>query len=144
MARAFRLASLLRLRQVQQDQAASDLAAAHARAREATVRQNRTKAALGAAPTEPTSSSVLYAIAAARASSRSMLAELGAVAQREEAHVEAAAAAYAEARARSLGLEKLEGRHAEHQAATDLAAEQTVVDEIASTSIHRTTGRGTP
>jgi flagellar FliJ protein len=134
MARAFRLAGLLRLRQVQQEQAASDLASANARARENTERQNRARALLGGGDTEPTSASVLYAISAARASSRSMLAELQAVEAVDRVAVAAATAAYTAARSRSLGLEKLEARHAETENAVDLAAEQAVVDEIATTA----------
>lgn len=132
MARNFRLAGLLRLRQVQQEQAASDLAAANARARESAARQNRVRTTLGGIGVEATSSNVLYAIAAARSSSRSMLAELTAVESQDRAHVADAAAAYAQARARSLGLEKLEARHAETQNGADLAAQQSAIDEIAS------------
>jgi len=132
MARTFRLAGLLRLRQVQEEQAASDLAAANARSRENAARQNRARAALGGVGAEATSSNVLYAIAAARSSSRSMLAELEAVDVHNRADVADAAAAYAAARARSLGLEKLEQRHIETRDADDLAAQQAVVDEIAT------------
>jgi len=132
MARTFRLAGLLRLRQVQEEQAASDLAAANARSRENAARQNRARAALGGVGAEATSSNVLYAIAAARSSSRSMLAELEAVDVHNRANVADAAAAYAAARARSLGLEKLEERHIENRNADDVAAQQAVVDEIAT------------
>ena len=134
MARDFRLAGLLRLRQVQQDQAASDLAAANDRARESAARQNRVRATLGGVGVDATSSNVLYAIAAARSSSRSMLAELTAVESRDRAAVDDAAAAYARARARSLGLEKLETRHNETQNSEDLAAQQSAIDEIASST----------
>jgi flagellar FliJ protein len=134
MARDFRLAGLLRLRQVQQDQAASDLAAANDRARESAARQNRVRATLGGVGVDATSSNVLYAIAAARSSSRSMLAELTAVESRDRAAVDDAAAAYAQARARSLGLEKLETRHNEARTTEDLAAQQSAIDEIASTT----------
>ncbi|MCU1543759.1 MAG: Flagellar export protein FliJ [Microbacteriaceae bacterium] len=144
MARAFRLAGLLRLRQVQQEQAASDLASANARARANALHQNRTRAALGGISAEPTSSNVLYAIAAARSSSRSMLAELEAVDFRTQAQVDSAAAAYAEARTRSLGLEKLEARHIETEGGADVAAQQAAIDEISSTTIHRTRNGDTP
>jgi flagellar FliJ protein len=143
MARAFRLAGLLRLRQVQQEQAASDLASANARAHANAMQQNRARAALGGVSAEPTSSVVLYAIAAARSSSRSMLAELEAVEFRTRAQVDEAAASYAEARTRSLGLEKLEARHAATEADADLAAQQAAVDEISSTAIHRAKGGDT-
>ena len=143
MARTFRLAGLLRLRQVQQEQAASDLAAANSRARENAARQNRARAALGGVGAEATSSNVLYAIAAARSSSRSMLAELEAVDQRNRESVTEAAAAYAAARVRSLGLEKLEARHIETQNADDIAAQQAIVDEIATNGNDRPTSGDT-
>ena len=119
---------------MQQDQAASDLAAANDRARESAARQNRVRATLGGVGVDATSSNVLYAIAAARSSSRSMLAELTAVESRDRAAVDDAAAAYARARARSLGLEKLETRHNETRTTEDLAADQSAIDEIASTT----------
>jgi flagellar FliJ protein len=144
MAGPFRLAGLLRLRQVQQEQAASDLASANARARSSILQRERARAALGGATTEVASSVVLYAIAAARASSRSMLAELDAVEFRTRAEAEQAAVAYAEARARSLGLEKLEGRHIDTEAEADVAAQQAAVDEITSTTIHRNRGEAAP
>ena len=144
MARDFRLAGLLRLRQVQQDQAASDLAAANDRARESAARQNRVRATLGGVGVDATSSNVLYAIAAARSSSRSMLAELTAVESRDRAAVDDAAAAYARARARSLGLEKLEARYIENRNADDVAAQQAVVDEIATNGPKNTTSGDTP
>jgi flagellar FliJ protein len=87
---------------------------------------------------------VLYAIAAARSSSRSMLAELEAVDFRTQAQVDSAAAAYAEARTRSLGLEKLEARHIETEGGADVAAQQAAIDEISSTTIHRTRNGDTP
>ena len=143
MARTFRLAGLLRLRQVQQDQAASDLAAANERVRESSARQNRVRVALGGVGVEATSSNVLYAIAAARSSSRSMLAELSAVESVDRAAVADAAEAYAKARARSLGLEKLEERHTETQNSEDLAAQQAAIDEIASSDGGSASGRPT-
>ena len=144
MARAFRLASLLRLRQVQQEQAASDLASANARARESAVRLGRARARLGAVDSEPTDATTLYAISAARASSRGMLAELEAVQQLHCADVDAAGAAYAEARSRSLGLEKLETRHVQTEHSAALAAQQAVVDEIATTTASRPRPEETP
>ncbi|MCU1525979.1 MAG: hypothetical protein JWO18_2873 [Microbacteriaceae bacterium] len=137
MARAFPLAGLLRLRQIQKDQAASDLAVANARLNDSGVRQRRARTALGAVSNEATDTTVLYAIAAARASSRSMLAELEALdCEHREARDEASAE-FASARARSIGLEKLEGRHIDTVVGGELSAEQAQLDEIASTGWHR-------
>ncbi|MES2093309.1 MAG: hypothetical protein V4531_05795 [Actinomycetota bacterium] len=138
MARSFPLAGLLRLRQVQQDQAAIDLSAANARVAEGSARQRRARSALGATSSEAASTSVLYAVAASRAASRSMLAELQALDCDHRAAQDVANAAFSEARARSIGLEKLEVRFDDAVATGMLVAEQAVLDEISSSSWHRT------
>ncbi|HAM25370.1 MAG TPA: hypothetical protein DCP11_01330 [Microbacteriaceae bacterium] len=138
MARMFPLAGLLRLRQIQQDQAASDLASANSRADESSARQRRARAALSTVPAEATSAAVLYAVAAARASSRSMLAELEALDAVQRESRDQASVAFTEARARSVGLEKLEVRFSAAVASGEIVAEQAVLDEIASTGWHRT------
>lgn len=137
MPRMFPFAGLLRLRQIQEEQAASDLAVAHARAREISSRQSRARTELGEGRNEATNSTVLYAVAAARASSRSMLAELDALDCEHQPSLDHAARAFAEARARSIGLEKLEDRHSETTVAEALHAEQAALDEIAVTGWHR-------
>jgi flagellar FliJ protein len=134
MARSFRLAGLLRLRQIQQDQAASDLAAARRRANESAARERRAQASLSGIATDVGDSTVLYAIAAARASSRSMLAELQEIERADREKADDANAAFTNARARSVGLEKLERRHIEGVDTADLRAEQAVLDEIATRS----------
>jgi flagellar FliJ protein len=138
MARLFPLAGLLRLRQVQQDQAAIDLSAANARVVEGTARQRRARSALGATSSEATSPAVLYAVAASRAASRGMLAELQALDCDHRVSLDAANAVFSAARARSIGLEKLEVRFDDAVAIGMLVAEQAVIDEISSTSWHRT------
>lgn len=132
MARAFQLAGLLRLRQIEKDHAASDLAAANAFRRDAGERQARAIAALHAVPVEATDASTLFAMAAARASSRSMLADLAALTEKAEAEVADAQTAFGEAKARAVGLEKLEARHTAGVIAGELSAEQAAIDEIAT------------
>ena len=132
MPRMFPLAGLLRLRQIQQDQAASDLAAARRRANESAARERRAQSALSGIATDVGDSSVLYAIAAARASSRSMLAELQEIERADRENAEAANESFTTARARSVGLEKLERRHVEGVEHAELRAEQGVLDEIAN------------
>jgi len=140
MSRPFSLAGLLRLRHLQQDQAAGDLAVANARLRAAATRVDETRAALEHLPITPTGADTLYAIAAARASSRSMLAELTALdAVAQQVAVDAQREFEAKKSA-AVSLEKLEGRHGDLTAAEDLHAEQTVIDEIASTLWHRRLG----
>ncbi|MBG6058432.1 flagellar FliJ protein [Cryobacterium sp. MP_M5] len=137
MARTFALAGLLRLRHLQQDQAAGDLAAANAVAKANTLRRAQARATLEVLPSSVTGADTLYAVAAARASTRSMLAEMDALGRNHQVAVGEAQAAYDATRAESVSLEKLEGRHGELVSAEDLHAEQTILDEIASTSWHR-------
>ncbi|MCQ1988072.1 flagellar FliJ family protein [Arthrobacter sp. zg-Y844] len=137
MSRAFPLAGLLRLRQLQQDRAAGELAAANVRMRE--IREARAEAynSLETSHSEAVDAATMNAIAAARASSRSMLADLNALDTRHAAEVETARAEFSSARARSVGLEKLEGKFAEAEAAEDLRTEQTILDELAGSAWHR-------
>ncbi|MDM7990883.1 flagellar FliJ family protein [Arthrobacter sp. zg-Y877] len=137
MSRTFPLAGLLRLRQLQQDRAAGELAAANVRMRE--TREARAEAynTLETSLSEAVDVSTMNAIAAARSSSRSMLADLAALGTRHAAEVEAARAEFSSARARSVGLEKLEAKFAEAEAAEDLRTEQTILDELAGTAWHR-------
>jgi flagellar FliJ protein len=132
MARAFPLAGLLRLRQIEKDHAASDLAAANAFRRNADDRQARAIAALHNVSTETTDAASLFALAAARASSRSMLADLAALTERADREAAEAQAAFGEAKSRAVGLEKLETRHNAEITARDLSTEQAAIDEVAT------------
>ena len=140
MSRAFSLAGLLRLRHLQQDQAAGDLAVANARLRAAATRIDETRAALEHLPISATGADTLYAIAAARASSRSMLAELTALDAVAKQGVVDAQREFESKKSAAVSLEKLEGRHGDLAAAEALHAEQTIIDEIASTGWHRRLG----
>jgi flagellar export protein FliJ len=134
MARPFSLLGLLRLRHAQQDQAGAVLADANERLREAADERVRAKRTLADEPSEVTDAAMLSALAASRASSRGMLAELDAVTQRRQADADAAQAAFNEARRAAIGLEKLEQKHVAAEAAADLRDEQLALDEIASRS----------
>ncbi len=144
MNREFSLAGLLRLRQIQQDQAASGLARARSRSASVRAREAAARRDLSLADDEITSSASLRAIAAARSSSHSMLADLqgltAVVAQEEDAAREA----FTTARRLSVGLEKLQARHAADLLSADLSAEQSALDEIASTTWHRDERSVTP
>jgi flagellar FliJ protein len=136
MSRHFRLAGLLRLRKLQQDQAALDLAEANARVAELQARHGRARSALSALGNSPQTVAALNAMAAARSSSRSMLAELDALGRNHQESLDAAQTTYNAARAQSVALEKLHDRHAAALQAEDLHAEQTVLDEIAGARWH--------
>ncbi|WAP51668.1 flagellar FliJ family protein [Arthrobacter sp. ATA002] len=137
MNRTFPLAGLLRLRRLQEEAAAGKLAAANARVRETSAEHAGVYQALTESPLAATDSATLHAVSAARASSRAMLADLAALGSRHAAEAAAAQAAFSAARAESVGLEKLEARHAGVVAAEDLRAEQTVLDELAGTAWQR-------
>lgn len=141
MNRQFPLAGLLRLRKMQEDQAASGMARANSRSKTMRDRRLAVRTELGDSGETVGSSSALLAIAAARASSQSMLADLDALSAAAEAQLAEARAEYTEARRQAVGLEKLEVRHSAELAVADLRTEQGVLDEIASVSWHRTAGQ---
>lgn len=139
MSKGFSLAGLLRFRTLQQELAAGELSSARARLGENSDGQERARAALGASSTDVTSTSVLYALAAGRASLRSTLSDLTALEGQLKDDTDAAAAAFARARAQTIGLEKLEQKHNARVAAEELKAEQNVLDELTSAVRHRDT-----
>jgi len=130
--RRFSLAGLLRLRQIEQDQAASDLANANALLYESSVHERQLRTALAATESEATGTETLYAVAASRAASRGMLAEACALAAARRLAAGEAQHGYNAARARAITLEKLEDQHAEALSMQELREEQHVIDEIAS------------
>jgi len=134
MARSFSLVGLLRLRHAQQDIAAGRLADANGRLRTAADARLAARRTLDDGPVAITDAAMLSAVAASRASTRGMLAELDAVTQRRQAEAAEAQAAFGEARRAAIGLEKLEEKHAVLSAAEDLHDEQVALDEIATQS----------
>jgi flagellar FliJ protein len=137
MNREFSLAGLLRLRQLQQDQAATGLARARSRSSSVRAREASARRELAATDDPITSSASLRAVAAARSSSHSMLADLQNLTRLAEVDESTARAEFIAARTRSVGLEKLQARHDAEVSSADLRAEQSVLDEIASTLWHR-------
>ncbi|TFC93854.1 MULTISPECIES: hypothetical protein [Cryobacterium] len=131
MPRTFALAGLLRLRHLQQDQAAGDLAQANAVAQANAARRAGARATLHQMPSAANGADMLSTIAAARASARSMLADMEALGRNYQVAVGEAQVAFDATRADSVRLEKLEDRHGALVAAEDLHREQTVLDEIA-------------
>lgn len=136
MSRQFSLTGLLRLRHLQQDEAAGQLASANARLDATSVQRNRARAALGATRADATSTESLYAMAAGRASMRSMLADLDSMLTQQNAEATEANEVFSAARAKAIALEKLEAKHLEAVMVEELRAEQNVIDEIASTTWH--------
>jgi flagellar FliJ protein len=66
-----------------------------------------------------------------------MLADLQSLTRLAEADEATARADFIAARTRSVGLEKLQARHTAEVNGADLRAEQSALDEIASTLWHR-------
>lgn len=137
MSKPFSLLGLLRVRTVQQEEAAAAAAEAVRRVHSVKVRRQAVVDDLSASGDSPASPAVLMAISAARSSSRGQLAELDALIALAETDVVAANASLAAARARTVPLEKMQDRHVSHVFAEELRAEQGALDEIATNSWHR-------
>jgi flagellar FliJ protein len=137
MNRQFSLAGLLRIRKIQQDQAASSLARATSRSRSIRVREAAAREQLDDSADSVSGTAGLRAVAASRAAAQGMFAELQALADIADAETAEAQALFTEARTRSVSLEKLEARHLAERLAAELSAEQGALDEIASIAWHR-------
>ena len=133
MSRPYRLAGLLRLRKLQEDQAAADLAAAHAARRAALARQSLSDDALAGHGFDPLAEVGAWRSSVAiRASLRSLAVESAAASSLAATEVDQREMAWADARRRAVPLEKLAERHEEAEMIEDLRQEQIVLDEIAS------------
>ena len=131
MTNSFPLAGLLRLRKLQEDQAAAALSSARGRADEVRRRGSRLREALEGERSAPSSVDNIVAIAAARSSTSSMLLELEALGRSTADEEARALADHQESRRRALTLEKLEAGHEDAQAAERSIEEQRALDELA-------------
>jgi flagellar protein FliJ len=127
----FSLAGLLRVRDLEEQRAAAELAAANHTVNGIRAHRLKTLAFLAGTTVDMTGAANLAAAAAARAAAQSMLGELALMHDRAALEAQAAQAAHNAARANSLALEKLHVRHVETEHASDLRAEQSALDEIA-------------
>lgn len=132
MSRQFSLAGLLRVRGIQERAAAERLSRAVLDARHTEARDRHLRAALAGEGTDAVDVRSLAALAAARSASRSMLADLTALASVQQQSVADARAEHADARRAQRGLDRLADAHAERVRAEDLRAEQAELDEIAA------------
>ena len=142
MTTSFSLAGLLRLRRLEDDQAAAVYGAATARHAALVARTDRAIADADAIKAEVDTIAELQAIAAARAASSAMLAELHVLTVTAADERTWAERGFATARAKTLGLEKLETKHVVARHTAELAAEQVVLDELGSTARLRAAVRG--
>lgn len=136
MSAQFSLAGLLRLRKLQEDQRAVELNSARDREEVGLARTRRIRRTLAEGHEDPTAHASLASIAAARASSATMLSELGEIDRENAAQVEEAAIAHADAHRKTLGLEKLETRFEEKKLAEELRNEQLLLDDLSSRAWH--------
>jgi len=137
MARAFPLAGLLRLRRLQEDRAASELAQANGRVRDNNTIQTRARRTLEGFTSTATDVDTLRAIAASRASSTSMLADLSALDVTHRQAAQLAQGDFQRAKIQAVSIEKLSDKHLTEAHAEDLRVEQLALDEIASGSWQR-------
>jgi flagellar FliJ protein len=131
MTNSFPLAGLLRLRKLQEDQAAAALSAARGRADEVRHRGRRLRGTLDGSGAAASSVEHIVAIAAARASTSSMLSELEALGRSAADEEARTLADHQESRRRALTLEKLEAGHQAAEAVERGIEEQRALDELA-------------
>ncbi|GAB2518207.1 flagellar FliJ family protein [Paramicrobacterium agarici] len=133
MARKFALTGLLRLRSIQQREAAERLSRASITARQTEARDRQARAALASTGTEAVDVRTLAAIAASRVAARSQLAELTNLADVHNRERDEAEREHTRAKRNEKSIEKLEQAHVKRERADELRAEQAVLDEIATT-----------
>ena len=131
MTRAFSLAGLLRVRSVQEREAAQRLSRAAVEARQTAARDRQLRAALGGGETDALDGRSLAALAASRAAGRALLADLSALGALQQQTEQTARAEHHERRREVRGLEKLAEAHARAVRADELRSEQAELDEIA-------------
>lgn len=134
MANPFSLAALLRLRRLQQDNAAAEVSVSRARAAELAARRRYAENSLSHLMSPNGSSETLRWTAAARAASSSTLGDLGVLEDEWERRMAEARARLEEARGKTIALEKLEERHDEAEQKEFLRTEQIALDEISTRS----------
>lgn len=134
MTRSFSLAGLLRVRSIQERQAAQELSRTVVDAAQTRARERHLRSALAATESAVVDVRSLAALAASRVASRSMLAELDSLAALQHKAVNEAKVVHAGARREVRGLDRLAEAHARRVHAEELRVEQRVLDEIAARS----------
>jgi flagellar FliJ protein len=128
----FGLAGLLRVRRLKEERAAHEIVRARSRASELAQDRHQLIEQLDDHAHEARDVRGIHALAAARASTSTMLADLEALALTQRRVVADAEGAHREARREVRTVEKLEEKHDEQEREAALRAEQTVLDELAS------------
>lgn len=136
----FPLAGLLRVRGAQERVAAEHLSRASAERAHAETAEQTAITSLADISAQIDDPRALMAMAAARAAGRSTLSDLQALVEMRRSAESEARSAHVEARRDLKGLERLETTHRVETAKAELAAEQTVLDEIAVVGTSRREG----
>lgn len=131
MSRKFSLAGLLRVRAIQEREAAQQLSRAVIDANQTRTRDRHLRAALAATESDAVDVRTLASLAASRVASRSMLADLESLSAQQQQTVDAAQTAHANARRAVRGLDRLAVAHEMRMRVEDLRLEQHELDEIA-------------
>jgi flagellar protein FliJ len=129
----FKLSTLLKVRRIQEDQAAAHLTQAKTRARGVQRREAEERALLE----DLGGQGMLAAAGIARASAARQLAEIRAAQEVADGEVDAAERAHTLARQARRSAELLKERHEAMSRALEARAEQQVLDELASAKHHR-------
>ncbi len=132
----FPLAGLLRVRGAQERMAAEELSRASAARAAAEAAEQDAVTGLAQIGDRIDDAATLLAMAAARASGRSALADLQTLTALRRAEEIEARAAHVEARRELKGLERLEDAHRTETAAVERRNEQMTLDEIAVVRSH--------
>ncbi len=132
MTRGFSLSGLLRVRTIQERAAAQRLSRAAIEADQTAARDRHLRAALSASGSDAADVRSLAALAAARVAARSLLADLGSIAELQQAALSDARGDHEDARREMRGIERLAEAHAVRERATEAKAEQAELDEIAA------------
>lgn len=140
MERAFRLAGLLRLRKLEEDQAAARLAAANLALRMTQAHRDGARAAFAEHTMPDGDHRTWGAAVAARVALGSRLGEAAEAVGGAHERVRVDTSGWSATRARSVGLEKLEDKHRVLVQHEGDRLEQIVLDEIASRGAHRAPG----
>ena len=135
MERAFRLAGLLRLRTLQEDQAAGALAVSNAALRVAQQHRHATLGTLAEHTLPAAADAAAWRTSVtARGALTHLLADAAIDVRDARERVVADTADWSAARSRSVGLEKLRDKHRALVHAEDERAEQHAIDEVAARS----------
>ena len=127
----FGLAGLLRVRDLEEQRAAAELADANRAVDAVRARGARTRASLAGVRSDVVDAATLSSVVAARSSAQVLLGELTALHELAAREAGDARTAHGAARASAVSLEKLRKRHTEAEVARELREEQSALDEVA-------------